>query len=321
MTRFRPLLLRFFRMQRQTHNKTTYRENIVFSFSKKSILAATAAVAMSVGATVAPASAAEKELTIGWTAWSDAEFVTKLTKKILEDRMDVEVNLTMADIGIQYQGLQNGDLDFMMMSWLPNTHKDYWAKTSPKAETIGVIYNEAVLGWAVPAYVDEKIQSIADLKGNADMFDGKIQGIDPGAGLMRLSGEAIEKYELDGFELVSASGAAMTAALERAVRRKEPIVVTTWKPHWMFGKWELRMLKDPKLALGAEEHVDIKARAGFYEENPKIGAFLSRIYLPIGELQAYMFKANETSYEEAVDEFLEKNKARVDYWVTGEIKE
>ena len=31
---------------------------------------------------------AKETIKIGWTAWSDAEFVTKLAKRILEDRMD-----------------------------------------------------------------------------------------------------------------------------------------------------------------------------------------------------------------------------------------
>jgi glycine betaine/proline transport system substrate-binding protein len=268
----------------------------------------------------APARAAEKSVTIGWTAWSDAEFVTKLTKRILEDRMDVQVNMTMADIGIQYQGIKKGDLDFMMMAWLPNTHQDYWKKVRDEADSLGILYTDAILGWAVPAYVDDKIQSIADLKGNADMFDGKIQGIDPGAGLMRLSANAMKEYGLDDYELVSASGAAMTAALERAIRRKEPIVVTTWKPHWMFGKWKLRMLKDPRKALGSEENVRVIARPGFYQDMPDVAAFLSRIYLPLDELQTYMFKASESSYDEAVDEYIKKNPARINYWVTGEIQ-
>src|SRR3546814_9098656 len=98
--------------------------------------------------------------------------------------------------------------------------------------------------------------------------------IDPGAGLMRLSKDAVEEYGLDDYELVSASGAAMTAALERAVKRKEWIVVTGWSPHWMFGAHELRYLEDPKGVLGGQEHIDVIARKGFYQDHPEVGAFL-----------------------------------------------
>ncbi|SDF94763.1 glycine betaine/proline transport system substrate-binding protein, partial [Limimonas halophila] len=37
-------------------------------------------------------------------------------------------------------------------------------------------------------------------------------------------------------------------------------------------------------------------------------------------LQAAMFDAQETSYEEAVDKYIENHQKRVDYWVTGEIE-
>jgi len=61
---------------------------------------------------------------IGWTAWSDAEFVTKLAARVLEERMGQEVELIQTDIAPQYQGLAQGDIDVMLMSWLPSTHED-----------------------------------------------------------------------------------------------------------------------------------------------------------------------------------------------------
>ena len=128
----------------------------------------------------------------------------------------------------------------------------------------------------------------------------------------------IEAYGLDDYTLVSASGAAMTAALKRAIDRKEWIVVTGWSPHWKFAKWKLRYLEDPKKTLGGLERVHVIARQGFYQDHPKIAAFFARMYLPLEELQAIMFDASETSYEEAVDKYIKTHKARIDYWVTGE---
>src|SRR3546814_9508889 len=52
----------------------------------------------------------------------------------------------------------------------------------------------------VPSYVPEgELGSIEDLQKDAvkEKLDNKIQGIDPGAGLMRLSKEAVEEYDLD----------------------------------------------------------------------------------------------------------------------------
>ena len=259
---------------------------------------------------------------IGWTAWADAEFVTKLTKKLIETNLDRKVELVQTDIAPQYQGVAKGDIDLMMMAWLPETHKDYWARVGNKAVQLGVIYTDAKLGWVVPSYVPEdQVSSIADLAKEdvQKKLGGKVQGIDPGAGLTRLSKEALKTYELDDYNLTTASDAAMVAALDRAIRKKEWIVATGWSPHWMFGKYELRYLEDPKNALGGIERVYVVSRQDFQNDYPQVAQFLMRMHLPIDELQSAMSAANETSVDEAVEKYITEHSTRVKYWLTGEM--
>jgi glycine betaine/proline transport system substrate-binding protein len=283
---------------------------------------ATAAIFVMVTLAAQPGVAAKEPIKIGWTAWSDAEAVTKLAKKVIETRLDQPVELVLADIGIQYQGVAKGDLDAMMMSWLPVTHASYMEKVGDKIVPLGILYTNARLGWVVPDYVPEdQVRTIEDLKKEdvKKKLGGKIQGIDPGAGLMQASEKTIGAYGLDGYQLVSASGAAMTAALKRAIDRKEWIVVTGWSPHWKFAQWKLRYLEDPKGTLGGLERVHVMARQNFYQDHPKVAEFFARMYLPLDELQAIMFEASKSSYEKAVDDYIAANKERIDYWVTGEI--
>lgn len=267
--------------------------------------------------------AAPGPIRIGWTAWSDAEIVTNLARVVLEERMGYQVRLVMADIGVQYQGLATGELDAMLMAWLPLTHEQYWERTSSSVVNLGPIYTRARLGWAVPAYVsEEELDSLEDLKKPEVQrrLSGKIFGIDPGSGLMQASERAIEAYGLQGLTLLASSGAAMTAALERAVHRKEWIVVTAWNPHWMFAKWKLRYLKDPKRALGGRERVHVLVRKGFYQDFPaEVTEMLSRMYLPISELEEALLNASRTSVREAVDTYIREHPARVDYWVSGDL--
>jgi len=263
-----------------------------------------------------------QDVKIGWTAWSDAEFVTKLAARVMEDRMGQDVELIQTDIAPQYQGLASGDIDAMMMAWLPETHSDYMESVGADVVSLGILYGYARLGWAVPTYIPEsELSSIEDLKNDSvrDKLDGTITGIDPGAGLTRLSKQAIEDYGLDDYDLQISSGAGMTAALERAVNRDEWIVVTGWSPHWKFGAYDLRYLEDPRGVLGSYERVHALARQGFYQENPEAALFLSRMHLDIDELQAAMFRAQETSYDEAVDAFIAENPKLIDYWVTGKM--
>lgn len=83
----------------------------------------------------------------------------------------------------------------------------------------------------------------------------------------------------------------------------------------MFGKYDLRYIADPKGALGDAEHVDVLARKGFEEDNPEVAGFLSRMKLPIGDLEAAMFNAQETSYEKAVEKYIADHPDQVKTWL------
>lgn len=260
-----------------------------------------------------------KTVKLGWAAWSDAEFVTKLAAKLIEDKLGDRVELVQTDVAPLYQGVSRGDLDAMMMAWLPQTHADYFKRVEDKVETLGTVYDGAKLGWVVPAYVPEDaISSIEDLKKDdvKTKLGATVQGIDPGAGLTRLSQEAIKEYGLD-YKLQISSEAGMLTTVDRAMRTEGWFVATSWSPHWMFGKYKLRYIDDPKGALGAAEHVDVLARKGFKEDNPEAAAFLSRMKLPIADLEAAMFNAQETSYEQAVDKYIADHPEQVKSWIEG----
>ncbi|WGF89032.1 glycine betaine ABC transporter substrate-binding protein [Marinivivus vitaminiproducens] len=279
----------------------------------------TALIALTAGGAQAQA---EKSIKIGWTAWADAEAVTKLAQRILTEKMGYEVELVMADIGIQYQGIAQGDLDAMMMSWQPVTHASYLEQLGDQVDDLGPIYTHAKLGWAVPAYVPEdQVASIEDLAKPevAEQLGNQIQGIDPGAGLMQASEKAVSNYGLSDYTLVSSSEAAMLAELDRAERGEEWIVATLWNPHWIFSKYDLRYLEDPKGDLGGSETVNVLARQELVQDQPEAYDFFSRFFIELSDLEAMMFEAQNTSYDEAVTKYIDEHPAQVNYWVTGEI--
>lgn len=86
----------------------------------------------------------------------------------------------------------------------------------------------------------------------------------------------------------------------------------------MFGGYKLRYLEDPKGSLGGTERVYALSRKGFQADHPEVAKFLMRMHLSNDELQAAMYDAQKTSYEEAVDKYIKANPQRIHYWVTGE---
>lgn len=259
---------------------------------------------------------------IGWSGWPDAEFVTRLAERVLVDEMGQSVELVQTDIAPQYQGLVLGDIDVMLMAWLPDTHADYLERVGGSVTDLGVLYDHARLGWAVPEYVPaDQLATIDDLADEQvrERLGGVITGIDPGAGLTRLSQQALEAYGLDGYELDISSDQGMTEALGKAVAAEDWIVVTGWSPHWMFAAWDLRYLEDPEGILGGIERIHALAGGDFYRDNPAAATMLARMWIPLDALQEAMHEARETSPEAAVDAFIEAYPERIRYWVTGAI--
>ena len=261
----------------------------------------------------------EQPLKLGWSPWADAEVVSLMAAQLIESELKQPVERVMADIGIQYQSVARGDLDLMLMAWLPGTHRDYWGKVRDQVLDLGPMYSGR-LGWIVPDYVPrEVISSINQLQNPqlAARFGGRVQGFDPGSGLNQASLKALKQYGLTSMELVASSSAAMAAVLAQAIEEQRWLIATSWTPHWMFARFKLRFLSDPKGSFGGTERIHAVARQGLDQRHPALTAFLSRFHLPESDLDGLLLQAQESSAETAVSTYLARHPNRVRYWTTG----
>ncbi|WP_415764207.1 glycine betaine ABC transporter substrate-binding protein [Pseudomonas sp. ZB1P45] len=259
----------------------------------------------------------DQALRLSFISEPDSEIVTNMAKKILEEQLDYKVKLSLLALGVQYQSISTKKLDVMLMAWLPNTQAAYWDKYKNSVDDLGIIYG-GKLGWVVPDYVPiNEVRTIADLENPevAKKFKGTIQGIDPGAGLMRKSEETIKNYNLVDYKLSASSATAMTIAMDRAILKKDWIVATAWTPHWMFGKWNLRYLEDPKGSLGGAEGVHTLSRKGFSEDFPRAANFLQNYKIPLADLQGIMAESHETSNPDgAITHYLDSHPEKITEW-------
>ncbi len=295
------------------------------SVSSKSrlVLALSLAVVLAFGVMAIGGCEVEEDLTIeiGWIPWDEDIAVTYLWKALLEEQ-GYDVELTQLDVAPVFAGVAAGDLDVFLDVWLPNTHADYWEEYGPAVENLGVWHDDATLEIAVPEYVD--IDSMEDLPGNEDLFDGRIVGIEPGAGLMRRTLEdVVPTYGLDDYEVLEGSTPAMLAELERAINNEEPIIVTLWTPHWAYGAFPIKNLEDPLGALAGEEELVAIGRPGFSEDFPEVTEWLGNFWLeaqPLDDLTAMVVQEYGAGEEEAaIEEWLSDpaNRAMADSWIEG----
>ncbi|OWZ83205.1 glycine betaine ABC transporter substrate-binding protein [Natranaerobius trueperi] len=152
-----------------------------------------------------------------------------------------------------------------------------------------------------------------------ERFDNKIVGIDTGAGVMMVTNNALDVYDLD-YELVGGSDTVMTTELQSAIDNEEWIVATGWTPHWKFNEWDLKFLEDPKNIYGESENIHALTRLGLEEDNPDIYRFLSDFYLENDQLSTIMTKIADGEDEyESVKTWMENNKDVVEEWVPEDV--
>jgi glycine betaine/proline transport system substrate-binding protein len=224
------------------------------------------------------------------------------------------VKLVMADIGIQFQAMANGNIDLIPMVWLPGTHKAFYDKYKDKLEDLGVLY-EGRIGMAVPDIVPaSEVSSLADLNkpGIAEKFDGKILTSEVGNGQYKLTEKVLNDKKIVGYKMVASSESGMLSELDRNLKRGKWSLVNAWSPHWMFAKYPLRYLDDPEHLFGGVEQIHVVARKGFSEQYPKVAQFFSHYSIPQADLQKMMSAAREpgNSPEKVVAAYYADNKAR-----------
>ncbi|TYT75625.1 glycine betaine ABC transporter substrate-binding protein [Desulfobotulus mexicanus] len=259
---------------------------------------------------------AQKKVRLAYVEWDCSAASTHLVQAVLQEKMGYEVEILPVAAAAMFQAMATGNVDGMVTAWLPVTHADYYERVKNRVEDLGPIVGGARLGWAVPSYVN--INSIEEINYHAARFKNRIVGIDPGAGLMRLSEQAMKDYNLDKMQLMEGSGATMTAALDTAIRRNEWVVVTAWSPHWMFGAWDLKYLEDPKGVLGGEEFIHALVRKDLKKDKPEVYNFLKNFeWKDAGQLQMVMAWDQERGadrYENA-KRFIKENEEQVNSWL------
>ncbi len=258
----------------------------------------------------------DKTLKIVYVEWDCATASSNLAKAVLEDKLGYKVELLPVTQPILWTSLASGDADAMVTAWLPDTHAAMYGKVKNQVEMLGKLVGGARLGLAVPDYVP--IKSIDELDANADKFKGRIVGIDPGSGLMQLTEKAIKDYGIKHMQLVEGSGAIMTSSLAEAIRKKEWIVVTAWSPHWMFGRWPLHYLDDPKGSLGKEEGIFKVGNKELKKDHPSAWAFLTKFrYEDPSQLQMLMDWNQEKGTDPLKNarRFMKENPKLVESWL------
>jgi glycine betaine/proline transport system substrate-binding protein len=249
--------------------------------------------------------------------WDEDVAASNLWKAALEQR-GYTVNLQELDIASTFTGVANGQVNLYMDAWLPTTHASYWDRYKDQLEVV-TTWQQGRNTLVVPDFVD--VNSIAELKGRAGEFDGRIVGIEAGAGEMKAMREKIiPGYGLTDYNLVEGSSPAMLATLDSSIKQKQPVVVTLWQPHWAFSRYPLKVLEDTEGVWGQPDDMQMIATKGWSAANPEVAGWLKNFKITPEQLSSLMLKLQEAGKgkeQDAAKQWMTENQQLVDSWFQG----
>jgi glycine betaine/proline transport system substrate-binding protein len=266
-------------------------------------------------ATVGDGNKDKKDITIAvFNGWDEGIAASELWKAILDEK-GYNAELKYADVAPVFSGISTGDYDFTLDVWAPNTHAAYIEQYKDGIIDLGAWNDEAKLTIAVNE--DAPIDSLADLAANADTFNNRIVGIEPGAGLTTtVTDKVIPQYGLEKMEYLTSSTAAMLTELTAATEAGENIAVTLWQPHWVYSALGIKNLEDPEGALGDAESLHSYGKSDFATDFPQAAKWLGGYKMDLeqlGSLEKAMFVDYDgTDYEPIVAKWITENQDYVD---------
>ncbi|CAK1252310.1 ABC transporter permease/substrate binding protein [Fructobacillus tropaeoli] len=254
--------------------------------------------------------ASGKKVNIGYVEWDSEVASTNVLAEAMRQH-GYDVTITPLDNAVNWQSVANKQTDATVSAWLPNTHKALYAKYKNDVDLLGPNLKGVKLGLVVPDYMN--VNSIADLTNQANKT---ITGIEPGAGVMAAAQKTIDSYgNLSGWNLQASSSGAMVSALDKAYKAKQPIILTGWSPHWMFNKYKLKYLADPKGTMGSQESINTVVRKNLKQTNPDVYKVMKKFHWTQDDMQTVMLDIqNGKTPTKAADDWISKHKSQVNAW-------
>ncbi|GAA0600502.1 choline ABC transporter substrate-binding protein [Paenochrobactrum glaciei] len=257
--------------------------------------------------------------------WTDITSTTAVTTEILKT-LGYKPELKVLSVPVTYASLSKKDIDVFLGYWNPSMTADLQPYLDDKTvETLRVNLTGAKYTLAVPqATYDAGLKDFADIAKFKDELDGKIYGIEPGNDGNRLILDMIEKnaFDLKSFSLAESSEQGMLAQVAKNIKNKKPIVFLGWEPHPMNSNFDMVYLTGGDDFFGPNlggATVETNIRAGYAEECPNVGKFLTNLEFQLDMENQIMGKILDDGEDpaKAAKAWIKANPASLDKWLDG----
>lgn len=271
--------------------------------------------------TAAAPALAQDKVVLGRIGLSFYAVTGEVVQAVLE-RLGHKVEVKEGTHDVIFPLLAKGEVDLLNAAWLPNAHRVYWERHGQELAELGTLYEGAQLYWTVPAYVPQgAVRAPADLAKPevAAKMDKTIRSIGAGAGITINSKKAVTEYGLDaaGYSVVAGTPKEWVDNFAAAHAESRWLVMPLWRPQYLNKAYALRVLDDPKGALGPADRAVLVVNRAARDRLPKRTLeVLAKIRIPVDDVTAmdYAVNVEKKSPAEAARAWMGANAATVEGW-------
>jgi len=287
----------------------------------RKILLATALVAASTAAAQAAEPENCKTVRLADVGWTDNTAQNGLFKNVLKG-LGYETEDQVLALPVIMESLKNKDLDIFLDNWMPSNAANVQPYLDAKSlDMLEPNLTGAGYGPVVPDYVAAAgVKDIKDLAANADKFDKKFYGIEPGN-----DGNKIVQAKIDdpanglkGWELVESSEQGMLAQAEKSMKKQEWIAFLGWAPHPVMGQMKLVYLTGFEKDGFGDAQIKTLTRPGYSAECANVGKLLANLKFTL-PMESTIMDAigGGADGEKAAADWLKANPGVLDSWLAG----
>jgi glycine betaine/proline transport system substrate-binding protein len=287
----------------------------------RKILLATALVAASTAAAQAAEPENCKTVRMADVGWTDNTAQNGLFKNVLKG-LGYETEDQVLALPVIMESLKNKDLDIFLDNWMPSNAANVQPYLDEKSldmlepNLVGAGY-----GPVVPDYVAAAgVKDIKDLAANADKFDKKFYGIEPGNDGNKIVQAKIDDPAngLQGWELVESSEQGMLAQAEKSMKKQEWIAFLGWAPHPVMGQMKLVYLTGFEKDGFGDAQIKTLTRPGYSAECANVGKLLANLKFTL-PMESTIMDAigGGADGEKAAADWLKANPGVLDSWLAG----
>jgi len=253
---------------------------------------------------------------IGYTDYNFDQSIVMVLKGILDQQQNIEVELYRLPDSTMFRVLSTGEIDIAISGWLPNTHGEYEDKYASEIKPYSMLCDSLGVYMVVPQ--TSMLTTIDELTLEGIALNHTIVIPESQNAIYHLGKDVLTDYNLHNFKLQESSWDDIITLTDNSLKNNSTFAYVGLRPHWIFNRYAIKTLQDPKNSLGRYEKAYLFMNLDFPDRVPVLANFFSNVRFTLEDIEQIM-ELNQTlgsePYENAL-KWINVNMNRINGWLT-----